>query len=301
MVPHMAAIFNAAGNVYAPAYRHMVGVGYFAGAAGEVQAARARDEAMDLAYSDVADAFREFLRRVGSEDGGSRRPLIIAGHSQGAEHAARIVLEFFDADGAEAAALRERLAVAYLVGMPMFQEHFSRVAVCNGPDDTGCIVSWQTYVEGADTTAFKVWPASSALRPARSDEAQVCVNPLSWRTVSSDGGVKVPASVNAGSRKIINAPQNMAYLAGVLSAVARLNATVPVLQAGVISARCDSQGILRVDAPPNLGYGFGPFPLWRGFAFPPGDNLHPFDFNYFWLSTRLNAMHRAGIVKHKLA
>jgi hypothetical protein len=34
------------------------------------------------------------------------------------------------------------------------------------------------------------------------------------------------------------------------------------------------------------------WPLWTAFAFPPGDNLHPFDLNYYYHSTRLDAVRR---------
>ena len=170
-VPHFGTIFNAAGSVWSPVYRQLVGVAYFS------ENGKARQAAMEVAYDDVRAAFISFLNTRHNDhsghhnDSSSRgnvpptyRPIILGGHSQGAEHAARLLLEFFDPDTAEAAELRGQLAAAYLVGMPMYRSKFKHVRVCETPADVQCIISWQTFVEGADTTLFKVVPAHDVLR-----------------------------------------------------------------------------------------------------------------------------------------
>eukprot|EP00729_Bicosta_minor_P022554 gene22554-3929_t len=143
-VPHFGTIFNAAGAVWTPVYRQLVGVVYFS------ENDDARKAAIDVAYSDVRSAFLHFLKHRGGNGSSSgkvshKRPIILAGHSQGAEHAARLLLEFFDADTPEAAELRASLAAAYLVGMPMYRSKFKRVAVCETPGDVGCIISWTSF------------------------------------------------------------------------------------------------------------------------------------------------------------
>ena len=69
-----ASVFNEAGQVWAPRYRQAT-FGAFLTSQADAE------KALDLAYRDVAAAFDEFLKEIGPD-----RPIILAGHSQGALH-----------------------------------------------------------------------------------------------------------------------------------------------------------------------------------------------------------------------
>ena len=59
-----------------------------------------------MAYNDIKQAFDTFLEKFNNG-----RPIIIAGHSQGAGHAKRLLQDFFDNKP-----LQEKLVAAYLIG-----------------------------------------------------------------------------------------------------------------------------------------------------------------------------------------
>ncbi|MCZ3230209.1 DUF3089 domain-containing protein, partial [Acinetobacter baumannii] len=69
-----ASVFNEAGAIWAPRYRQAT-FGAF------LTDRKAAEEALQLAYGDVQAAFDRFLDEIGPD-----RPIILAGHSQGALH-----------------------------------------------------------------------------------------------------------------------------------------------------------------------------------------------------------------------
>jgi hypothetical protein len=76
------------------------------------------------------------------------------------------------------------MIAAYIIGgQPKNAEMtaLKSVKVCDGPAETGCIVHWATFLEGATVPPFM-------------SEDLVCVNPLSWRR---DGG-RAPAESHQG-------------------------------------------------------------------------------------------------------
>jgi len=62
------------------------------------------------------------------------------------------------------------------------------IPICTGPEQTGCLISWCTFAEGADPGAYWVGDEGADGQP-------VCVNPLSWRCDE----IRVDASANRGS------------------------------------------------------------------------------------------------------
>lgn len=163
-----ASIFNAAGRVYAPRYRQAnIKVFYPEGQP-------ISQQALDTAYTDVLAAFDYFLANY--NDG---RPIIIASHSQGTVHAKRLLADRFSGK-----ALKSKLVVAYLIGMPVSEDAYSDIPVCELPGQTGCFVSWRTYREDFEP------------KPRYRDTVNTIavVNPLSWTTDER----KAPASLNKG-------------------------------------------------------------------------------------------------------
>ena len=115
-----------------------------------------------MAYEDVRNAFLYYLN---TENKG--RPIIIAGHSQGTLHAARLMKEFFDGKP-----LKRQLVCAYLIGMPVSENYFADLKPCKDSTATGCLVSWRSFQRGYEGTVYVT----------RETEKMVVVNPLSWTT-----------------------------------------------------------------------------------------------------------------------
>ncbi len=165
---HQASIFNGAGRVFAPYYRQAHLHSYFT-----KDKARAK-AAFDLAYQDVKAAFTNYLK-VNNQN----RPIIIAAHSQGTNHATALLKDFFEQDPK----LKERLVVAYLVGMPIEKNTFSSIPVCESAEQTNCFCSWRTFKE-------EHLPKKHAL-----GDSIAVTNPISWTTSKE----KVEKSRNKGS------------------------------------------------------------------------------------------------------
>ncbi len=153
---YQASIFNGVGRIFAPRYRQAHLHAYMT-----ADRASAK-QAFDLAYSDVKAAFEQYLTNW---NGG--RPIIIAAHSQGTQHAAQLLKDFFDGKP-----LQNRLVVAYIVGLPVRKNEFAYISVCENPNQTGCFCSWRTFQHG-------YYPKSH--RPELAKNIAV-VNPLTWTT-----------------------------------------------------------------------------------------------------------------------
>ncbi len=147
-----ASVFNENARVFAPRYRQAHLKAFFT-----KDKANAK-KALDFAYADVKAAFEYYMKH---ENRG--RPIIIAGHSQGMQHASQIVKEYFD--GKE---LNKQLIVAYLVGLPLQSSYFSGLKPCAAPEQTDCVCSWRTFKSGH-------------LPKIHTKDNQIIVtNPLSW-------------------------------------------------------------------------------------------------------------------------
>ena len=84
--------FNGVGKIYAPYYRQMTGFGFVvAEEHAGVKADRAK--ALELAYSDVKEAFMVYL-----EKWNKNRPIYLVGHSQGSRMLFKLIEEFFQPD-----------------------------------------------------------------------------------------------------------------------------------------------------------------------------------------------------------
>lgn len=158
---HQASIFNTAGRVFAPRYRQAHLQAFY------TDDKKSAAEALDLAYADLATAFRYYL-----EHWNQGRPIVIAAHSQGARHAVRLLKDFFDHT-----ALREKLVVAYIVGWPVAVDEFENIPPCKLPDQTGCFCSWRTVKHGFYPKGFP-----------KGDSISV-VNPLTWTTEPVQAGL----------------------------------------------------------------------------------------------------------------
>lgn len=167
MMANQASAFNGCCNVYAPRYREATIFRWWSASEDIAQ------KTMDFAYADVVRAFEYYMA---NENKG--RPFIIASHSQGTWHAFRLIKDKIDGTKLEAS-----MVAAYIIGGQVKNAEanaLKSVKVCDSPGQTGCIVHWATFGDGANVPAFM------------SD--LVCVNPLSWRR---DGG-RAEAALHQG-------------------------------------------------------------------------------------------------------
>lgn len=130
-IRHQASVFRAVGRVTAPRYRQAHLRTFFL---------RGEDSmrALDLAHSDVREAFAQWLEVLDPRAG-----IVLAGHSQGSHHAWKLLKEFFDGT-----ALQPRLVAAYLPGYPIPEDSLNAIPFADRPAHVGAVHSWMTFAEG---------------------------------------------------------------------------------------------------------------------------------------------------------
>ena len=133
IIPFQASAWVNAARLFVPYYRQNHYRAFF-----EPYLSQGGQEAKALAYEDVKAAFEYYLNH---ENKG--RPIILAGHSQGAIHLKKIVQEFFD--GTQ---LQQQLVAAYLAGTRVSKDEFKHVKPLVSPEQTGGFVSWNSYKMG---------------------------------------------------------------------------------------------------------------------------------------------------------
>jgi hypothetical protein len=246
-----ASVFNEAGEIWAPRYRQAT-FGAFLTSQADA------NKALDLAYGDVLSAFDQFVSAIPAD-----RPIILAGHSQGALHLIRLLR-----DRVAGKPLAARIVAAYAVGWPI-----SRITdlpalglpECSSPDQAGCVLSWQSFAEPADPElVFTTYDASTGLdgKP-RAGTPMICTNPLT----GAQGG-SAPIGLNRGTL------------------VPSTDLKTATLTPAAVPARCDSRGLLLIGDPPKMGA----YVL-------PGNNYHVYDYSLFWANVRADAARRLAAYK----
>lgn len=242
--------FNGCCRLYAPHYRQatLAGLG--------------NAQAMELAYTDVAAAFRYFIAHHSAD-----RPFIIASHSQGTDHAIRLLQSEI-----LSTPLQRRLVAAYLIG-GYVPDSFGELGlpVCDSPAQTGCVVSWNTVQTGRRGARVLIEDKTYWWRGAEksSDQAPaICVNPLTWHQQGAAG-----AAANSGSLPLPKAPFPIGA------------APLPALTSHLTGAECHEE-LLNVDingdAPPG----------YRGRLSLLTGSYHVNDYGIFHAAIRSNAMLR---------
>ncbi len=249
-----ASAFNASAAIWAPRYRQATFGAFLTGQ-------REAQLALDLAYGDVASAFDEFLREVGPD-----RPIILAGHSQGALHLVRLLRE-----KVAGTPLARRIIAAYVVGWPVSRAADLPVLglpECQTAAQFGCLLSWQSFAEPADPQLVLAnFDGSTGLNgQPRQGTPMVCTNPI---TGTPDAAA--PAEANLGTL------------------VPTGDFATATLVAGKVPARCAGRGFLLIGPPPE---GIGRYVL-------PGNNYHVFDYSLFWASVRADITRRTAAFQAK--
>ncbi|RYY46383.1 MAG: DUF3089 domain-containing protein [Chitinophagaceae bacterium] len=164
-----ASVFNEQSRIFAPRYRQAHYGNYLI-----TDTVRSK-AAFELAYQDVRKAFELYLERYNNG-----RPFIIAAHSQGTQHAARLLKELV-----EGRTLANKLVMAYLIGMPVREDYFSSLRPCADSSQTGCFVSWRSFKKGFEGPAYIL----------KEDFRSIVINPLTWKQDT----LYAPPALNRGS------------------------------------------------------------------------------------------------------
>jgi hypothetical protein len=245
-----ASAFNACCAIYAPRYRQ-ANMTALTGQSEEGLAA------VDLAYQDVAAAFRYWREHYNHG-----RPFILVAHSQGTVHARRLLRE-----AVSGTPVRHQLVAAYLVGIPMsegaLRQALPDITFCASPEQTGCLISWNA--RGADyTERIRVRELVTDTAPASGP--YLCVNPLTWRHDTA----LAPRERNAGA--------------------VFLEVTPPQVKPGLTGAQC-KDGKLEVLIEEELPRDF----MSRLLDHALGErNYHPVEFQLFYMNIRHNAAERVA-------
>jgi pimeloyl-ACP methyl ester carboxylesterase len=252
VMKHQASAFNGCCDIYAPRYRQAT-LGF------ALKFEPDGKQALALAYQDVVRAFRVFLRKWNKD-----KPFFLAGHSQGAIHALRLLEEHI-----AHTPLRHKLIAAYIVGNPVHKDKFKRglkhLHPCQHPTDTGCVASWMTLGPKGNVRKYsrlKKWYAGKGYEDV-SQRKHICTNPISF---INDGG-KTTYKQHLGSVRFRRGKAPMASP-----------------KAHTVKGSCQNGAMVIERTRLKRGYNnrmLGP------------DDYHIYDFNLFYMNIRHNAIQRA--------
>jgi hypothetical protein len=242
-----ASVFNDCCRIFAPRYRQASLRAITSNTVDGYAAA-------DLAYSDVARAFNEFLTV------NPNRPFILASHSQGSIHALRLLQQRIIGTP-----LQRRLVAAYVIGLALpAQIAEAGLPVCGREDATGCVLTWNSvrrdHVDRRRLEDSVIWWQGSY--QAIAGRPLVCVNPLDWRQDS-----EAPPNANRGA----------VYSAG-------RNEPIPAPVPELTGAWCKN-GLLGVEVPLGQRRHFGDVLTLKGV-------YHDFDYGLFYMNIRANTSMR---------
>ncbi len=213
-----ATTLNGVADIWAPRYRQMSLGGFLSRQPDS-------ERALAVAFGDVERAFEAFLAAQPAD-----RPLILAGHSQGALHLMRLIARHRDR-------LEGRLVAAYVIGWPVALPgdlEAMGLPACTSPEQAGCIMAWQSWAhDGERARALAQFEAVPDLVGAPiGGREMLCTNPLT----GGDGQ-------SAGPER------NLGTLMG------------DRLEPRRAGARCDPKGLLLIEPVPR---DIGPFVLPGG-------------------------------------
>jgi hypothetical protein len=242
-----ASAFNNAGEVWAPRYRQ-ANFGAFLTKDAQAQ------KALDAAYRDVDAAWTLFLATQPAD-----KPIIVAGHSQGSVHLLRLLR-----DRIAGQPVAKQIVAAYVVGWPVSIETdlpSLGLPACTTAEQSGCILSWQSFAEPADVSQLQaIYDGSTGFNgKSRRGTKLLCTNPL-----TGEPNTKADAAANIGAT------------------IPSVDLKTATLESGTIPARCDEKGYLLIGGPPK---GISAYVL-------PGNNYHVFDYSLFWANVRADATRR---------
>ena len=183
---NQASVFAGITKLYAPHYREMHIYSYTDTVNGY--------KAFDVAYQDVLQAFKYFINKNPSN------PIIIAAHSQGTNHAVRLINDYISLDSA----LKKRLVLSYLIGMNVGKNEL-QIDVCNSAYETDCFLSWRSFNESYYPKTWRYGSNISSVNPISFSTDSI------WSTKDQHMGVLMP-NQKIRFKKTITASNHMGML-----------------------------------------------------------------------------------------
>lgn len=129
-IKYQASAWANSGRIFSPLYRQVHLRSFY-----EPYTSNGGIDAGIIAYNDIRRAFINYL-----ENHNKGRPIIIAGHSQGAYHCKNLLKEFFDEKE-----LQNQLVAAYIPGTRVDSNEFSSIFPLKSPTDVKGYLSWNTF------------------------------------------------------------------------------------------------------------------------------------------------------------
>ena len=264
MLGNQASAFNESCNIYAPEYRQATYYSFFDQDNGK--------KALNLAYEDVESSFDYFI-----ENFNDNRPFIIAGHSQGALLAHRLVNRRVCNNN-----IHKRFICAYLIGYMIPEKYFNEVFIninqSSSYKDTNCIISWSTVVKNFKRNREKTlfWKPSGWSFEMMNQKT-ISTNPFSWKNDSI-------WHTDANNKSIINKAQNYDFLDRFRPEHTGSKKSIGLMRIQGFSALLNNKtGLLETKGPliDNI----------KKMKFFNGD-LHSFDIMLFWGTLRRNIKDR---------
>ncbi len=246
-----ASAYNEAGKIYAPRYRQATFGAFFDQEGDGLQA-------LMYAYNDVQNAFDQFIA-----ERSEGRPFILAGHSQGSLHLLALLKTRI-----VGTPLAQRMVAAYIIGWPVSMEAdldaLDGIDACETKQDTGCVISYQTFGPEGDTSSLKNYFESTVGLGGmpRKGTKMLCTNPLTW---TIDGAASDSYHLGAQARVEDDAPLGKRLIK-------------------FSGAHCGDDGFLYLDREPGAA--------WQDFKMA-GENYHVYDYHMFYRNVRDNAARRS--------
>ena len=221
VMARQASVFNACCNVIAPRYRQ---ASFKAG--GDPTLTGDGGKAYRLAYSDVLDAFDHYIKHINND-----KPFIIAGHSQGA-----LMTYWLLKDRIDGQSLKNRLVVAYIIGIDLMKGDFGRtykeLSLCETPSQTGCVLAWNAGTKDLNIDLMSQYAGTRYAHMYKTEQGReaVCINPLTFDS-------KKKVGTRADSKGAVPGTPGEGPLNALIS--------------GAVAAKCE-RGYLIVDFNPEL-------------------------------------------------
>jgi len=202
-VETQVGVFAKAGvNVYIPYYQQSSGLDVLNAVLWKntPQFTDVANQALQVAYTDVSNAFDYYMAHYNKAPNGQPRPFILAGHSQGANMLLYLLENKF-----RDPALRKLLVTAYVIGwsvtsddMSSYPDSLALVGICRDKVQTGCIVTYNTQQTPGD---WSLVPASMRGKMELVRKNAYSVNPLTWVATdpSAVESTAAPATANLGA------------------------------------------------------------------------------------------------------
>lgn len=242
----LASPFAGADELWAPRYAQAT----FGAFLSDKPEAR---QALAVAHAEVLAAFDHFIDEADPD-----LPIVLVGHSQGSLHLLHLLRE-----RVAGTPLAKRVVAAYVIGWPVSLAHdlpLTGLAACESPEQTGCLLSWQSFGDPADPAmvleGYARFPGLDG--HSRKGSPFLCTNPLTGMS-----GGSAPAVANLGTL------------------VPNANLTGATLARGLVGASCGADGLLHIGQGPDLG----------SFVMP-GNNYHVYDIPLFWANLRADFVRR---------